>query len=155
MSTNGYRDDRHEAPKPSVDAAMAMLGALLGQILDRLVAAHPPGMSERLERLEGEIARLMAQARGEPGDMAERTTTEPGEVLVFGTGERVAVTDRVFRGEAGALLLKWKREADAAVREAERRQAECEANVERLEAARLLDENAEAWRAQTKGRGLQ
>src|SRR5580704_291394 len=77
------------------------------------------------------------------------------EMLVFGTGERIAVTDRVFQGESGALLLKWKREADAAVREAERRQAECEANVQRLEAARLLDNGVAAWRAQTGGKGLQ
>jgi hypothetical protein len=77
------------------------------------------------------------------------------EMLVFGTGERIAVTDRVFQGESGALLLKWKREADAAVREAARRQAECEANVQRLEAARLLDNGVAAWRAQTGGKGLQ
>ena len=98
---------------------------------------HPNGNAEAL-------------AFWEPRD----TDVEP-EVLVFGTGERIAVTDRVFQGESGALLLKWKREADAAVREAERRQAECEANAQRREAARLLDNGVAAWRAQTGGKGLQ
>ena len=47
-------------------------------------------------------------------------------MLVFGTGERIAVTDRVFKGEAGALLLKLKREADAMIAEAARQQVELE-----------------------------
>lgn len=98
------------------------------------------------ERITSDAALAFWEPRSNDG--------EP-EMLVFGTGERIAVTDRVFRGEAGALLLKWKREADAAVREAERRQAECEANVERLEAARLLDNGVATWRAQTTGSGLQ
>jgi hypothetical protein len=68
------------------------------------------------------------------------------EMLVFGTGERIASTDRVFSGEAGALLLKWKREVDAAVAEAKR-----------LEEARLLDQRAEAWafEAMIAGRRVQ
>jgi hypothetical protein len=68
------------------------------------------------------------------------------EMLVFGTGERIASTDRVFSGEAGALLLKWKREADAAAAEAKR-----------LEEARLLDQRAEAWafEAMIAGRRVQ
>jgi hypothetical protein len=63
------------------------------------------------------------------------------EMLVFGTGARIASTDRVFQGESGALLLKWKREADAAVAKAAR---EIE-RLAKLEEARLLDERAEAW----------
>lgn len=59
------------------------------------------------------------------------------EMLVFGTGERIASTDRVFSGEAGALLLKWKREADAAAakaaREAERKLAEAQVAEAELE----------------------
>ena len=71
------------------------------------------------------------------------------EMLVFGTGERIAVTDRVFKGEAGALLLKFKREADAMIAEAARLQAE----AERLEEAYALDRNADRWRK--SGGGLQ
>ena len=67
------------------------------------------------------------------------------EVLVFGTGERIAVTDRVFQGESGALLLKWKREADAAVAKAAREMERLDAEAKRLEEARLLDQRAEAW----------
>ena len=67
------------------------------------------------------------------------------EVLVFGTGERIAVTDRVFQGESGALLLKWKREADAAVREAAREMERLDAEAKRLE---------EAPAARPAGRGL-
>ena len=79
------------------------------------------------------------------------------EILVFGTGERIASTDRVFSGEAGALLLKWKREADAAVAKAAREMERLDAEAKRLEEARLLDERAEAWavEAMIAGRRLQ
>jgi hypothetical protein len=55
--------------------------------------------------------------------------------------------DPVFSGEAGALLLKWKMEADATRAEAERLKAE----AERLRAAHDLDQNAREWAKRTKG----
>jgi len=67
------------------------------------------------------------------------------EMLVLGTGEQIASTDRVFSGEAGALLLKFKREADAAVAKAAREMERLDAEDKRLEEARLLDQRAEAW----------
>jgi hypothetical protein len=51
-------------------------------------------------------------ANGNAGALAfwePRDNDGEPEMLVFGTGERIAVTDRVVSGEAGALLLKWKR----------------------------------------------
>jgi hypothetical protein len=67
------------------------------------------------------------------------------EMLVLGPGEQIASTDRVFSGEAGALLLKFRREADAAVAEAAREMERLDAEDKRLEEARLLDQRAEAW----------
>jgi hypothetical protein len=79
------------------------------------------------------------------------------EMLVFGTGERIAVTDRVFQGESGALLLKMKREADAAVAKAAREMERLAAEAKRLEEARLLDQRAETWavEAMIAGRRVQ
>ena len=87
----------------------------------------------------------------------ERDEDGEPEMLTFGTGERIAVTDRVFRGEAGALLLKWKREADAAVAKAARERERLDAEAKRLEEARLLDQRAEAWafEAMIAGRRVQ
>jgi hypothetical protein len=51
-------------------------------------------------------------ANGNAGALAfwePRDNDGEPEMLVFGTGEQIAVTDRVVSGEAGALLLKWKR----------------------------------------------
>ena len=90
------------------------------------------------------------RTNGNPNALAfwePRSNDGEPEMLVFGTGERIAVTDRVFKGEAGALLLKFKREADAAIREAARLQAE----AERLQAAYDLDHNAREWAKRTKG----
>jgi hypothetical protein len=59
--------------------------------------------------------------------------------------------DPVFSGEAGALLLRWRLEADAAIAEAARLKAE----VDRRQEAYDLDQRAAAWRTGTKGSGLQ
>ena len=58
------------------------------------------------------------------------------------------MTDRVFKGEAGALLLKLKREADAMIAEAARQQVE----LERRQAAYDLDMRAKAyWKVLPEG----
>ena len=42
-------------------------------------------------------------------------------------------------------MLRWKREADAAVAKAAREMERLDAEAKRLEEARLLDQRAEAW----------
>jgi hypothetical protein len=56
MRANGNGDDEHKT-RPSADEATAMLGALLGQMLDRLVAAHAGAPTPLLERIDRRCGR--------------------------------------------------------------------------------------------------